>query len=219
MSLEKLRIENTDNGDSFTVLFNPSEYSVEESNSWEEQKRERQKPELQFTGQALRKLSMELFLDTYEQKKDVRTETGKLSNMLMVTSDDGNNGKRPPKLQLSWGDADPNAQNGIFPFVCVLTSLRQQFTLFTSKGTPVRAKLTAAFTEYILPAEQLQQQPQNNSFPFQTYTIRAGDTLSGIAASVWRNPHEWRRLAVANQIRNPRLLEPGQTLVVPAIET
>lgn len=219
MALEKLNVTNMDNGDGFSVLFNPSEYSLEESNSWEEQARERQKPELQFTGQSLRKLSMELFLDTYEQRADVRIYTGKMSNLLMVTIDDGNNGKRPPKVQLDWGDADPNAHNPVFPFICVLASLRQQFTLFTGEGVPVRAKLSVSFTEYITPAEQQQQQPRRNSFPVQTYTIRAGDTLSAIAATVWKDPSRWRLLADANRVRNPRLLEPGMTLVVPAIES
>ncbi|HEX8475980.1 MAG TPA: LysM peptidoglycan-binding domain-containing protein [Pyrinomonadaceae bacterium] len=218
MALEKLNIKNLDTGEPFSVLFNPTEYSVEESNSWEEQARERQKPELQFTGQTLRRISMELFLDTYERDEDVRAHTGKLSNLLLVTTDDGNSGKRPPKIELSWGVADPNVHNSIFPFTCILESLRQQFTLFTSKGMPVRAKLSVSFKEYIKPAEQLNQQPQRGSFPVQTYTIRAGDTLSGIAASVWKDPLKWRLLADANRIRNPRLLVPGETLVVPAIE-
>lgn len=216
--MEKLNIENEDTGESFVVLFNPTEYSVEEANSWEEQARERQKPELQFTAQALRKVTMELFLDTYERNEDVRAHTGKLSNLMMVTTDDGNNGKRPPKIKLSWGTADPNAHNSIFPFTCVLESLKQQFTLFTGDGKPVRAKLGASFKEYILPADQLNQQPQRNSFPVQTYTIRAGDTLSGIAAAVWKDPLKWRLLADANRIRNPRRIVPGETLVVPAIE-
>lgn len=216
--MEKLNIKNDDTGETFDVLFNPTEYSVEEANTWKDQERERQKPELQFTGQALRKVTMELFLDTYEKNEDVRIHTGKLSNLMIVTTDDGNNGKRPPKIILSWGTADPNAHNGIFPFLCVLESLRQQFTLFTSDGKPVRAKCSASFKEYLLPADQLNQQPQRNSFPVQTYTIRAGDTLSGIAAAVWKDPLKWRLLADANRIRNPRLLAPGETLVVPAIE-
>jgi hypothetical protein len=82
MKPEKLFIFNLDTGDVIDVLFNPTEYTVEESNSWEEQARERQKPELQFTSQSLKKVSMELFFDTYEQKIDVRTHTNKIARLL-----------------------------------------------------------------------------------------------------------------------------------------
>ncbi|MCI0489630.1 MAG: LysM peptidoglycan-binding domain-containing protein [Blastocatellia bacterium] len=218
MPLEKMKIKNLDNGDQFTVLFNPTEYSIEEGNTWEEQKRERQKPELQFTSQSLKKLSMELFLDTYEQKEDVRIYTSKMSALLVVTVDDGNNGKRPPKVELSWGPADPNPSTSIFPFVCILESLKQQFTLFTGEGMPVRAKLSVAFKEFRSPTEQAQDPPRAGSFPDQTYTVKTGDTLSSIAATQLRDPFKWRLLAEANEIDNPRILEAGRILIVPAIE-
>ena len=43
-------------------------------------------------------------------------------------------------------------------------------------------------------------------------------TLSSIAALRWRKPEEWRRIAEANDIDNPRSLVPGQALRMPAIE-
>jgi hypothetical protein len=216
MALEKLTVKNLDTQDEFQVLFNPTEYTLEENNTWEEKKKVRQKPELQFTGQSLKKLSMELFLDTYEQKEDVRKYTGKIAKLLIVSINDGNQGKRPPKLQLSWGPADPNAPSD-FPFVCVLESVKQQFTLFTNAGMPVRAKLSVAFKEFRPPTQQAQRHPRPNSFPEQTYTVKAGDTLSGIAAALWQDPQQWRRIATVNVIDNPRLLQPGQVLAIPAI--
>ena len=45
MPLEKLEIENLDTNDKFEVLFNPTSYTIEDKNTWEEQKRERNKPE------------------------------------------------------------------------------------------------------------------------------------------------------------------------------
>ena len=63
-----------------------------------------------------------------------------------------------------------------------------------------------------------QRQPRRGSFPAQTYTVIAGETLSSIAATLWQEPRLWRRVAEANAIDNPRLIQPGQVLVVPAIE-
>ena len=59
MEFAKLKIKNLDKNppEEFDVLFNPTEYSIEASNSWKEQERPRKKPELQFTGQSLKKLT------------------------------------------------------------------------------------------------------------------------------------------------------------------
>ncbi|HEX8140075.1 MAG TPA: LysM peptidoglycan-binding domain-containing protein [Pyrinomonadaceae bacterium] len=213
--LEKMKIKNLDNNKEFDVLFNPTEYTVEDGSKWQDQQGNRRRPELQYTGGDRKRLSMELFFDTYEKNEDVRLHTGKLAKLLVVTTDEGNNGKRPPLVELSWGLANPATG---FPFKCVLESLKQQFTLFRGDGTPVRAKVSVSFKEFELPKTELQREPRRGSFPAQTYTVREGDTLSGIAASVWGDPLNWRRLATANAIRNPRILEPGRTLVVPPIE-
>jgi hypothetical protein len=216
MSLAKLNITNVDTGDTFDVLFNPTQFTVDESNTWQQQDRERGKAEAQFTGRGTRSISLELFFDTYERDEDVRLHTGKIARLMII--DINGNGARPAKVQLTWGGADPNKPVGIFPFVCYIEKLTQQFTLFTNTGMPVRAKLTVAFKEFQLPEEQLKKEPKLQSFPAQTYTIRAGDTLSGIAAGLWRDPLKWRLLADANEIRNPRLLLPGNNLIVPAID-
>ena len=215
MALEKLTIKNLDNGEEFKVLFNPTEYTFEDSSKWQDQQGNRRRPELQYTGGERKRLSMELFYDTYEAKEDVRLYTGKLAQLLVVTTDDKNNGKRPPTAELSWGKSQANVG---FPFKCVLENLKQQFTLFTSEGTPVRAKVSVTFKEYELPKEEQQREPRRSSFPAQAYTVRAGDTLSGIAASLWKDPLKWRLLAQTNEIRNPRILQPGQALNVPEIE-
>ena len=215
MALEKLKIKNLDSGDEFEVLFNPAEYSLEDGNTWEEQERERRKPELQFTKQSLKKLSMELFVDTYEQRQDVRQHSGKVARLLIASIDESD-GKRPPICQLTWGPRDPGA--GDFPFVGVLESLKQQFVLFLADGTPVRARLSVSFTEYVTPQEQEQRNTQRRSFPAQTHTVRQGETLSGIAADLWKDPSAWRRIAEANGIDNPRLVEPGRVLAVPAVK-
>ncbi len=213
MPLTKLKIRNIDNNDEFDVLFNPTEYTVEDSNSWEEKKKPPQKPELQFTGLSLKKLSMELFIDSYEQKDDVRKRTGQFAKLLIPSPKKD----RPPKLRLLWGKADPNIPSD-FPFDCVLESLKQQFTLFANDGTPVRAKLSVSFKEFRQPTEQAKRQPRRGSFPEQTYTVKAGDTLSGITATLWQDPLKWRIIADKNAIANPRILNPGQVLQIPAIE-
>ena len=51
----------------------------------------------------------------------------------------------------------------------------------------------------------------------KTWTVRAGDTLPQIAASsaVYGDAREWKRIANANNIRDPRSLTVGRVLKIP----
>lgn len=52
----------------------------------------------------------------------------------------------------------------------------------------------------------------------QTYTVAKGDSLSKIAKHFYGNANSWRQIFEANrdQISNPDLIHPGQTLKIPA---
>lgn len=49
----------------------------------------------------------------------------------------------------------------------------------------------------------------------QRYTVKAGDTLARIALRFYDNPNEWRRIAKASGIRDPRRLKVGTRLTIP----
>jgi nucleoid-associated protein YgaU len=201
------------------VLFNPTEYTIEQSNTWTPQNKQGREPEYQFTQTDLKKLSMELFFDSYEAKRDVREHTDKIAKLMAVTIDEGENGKRPPICSITWAQPSTALTNPDFPFQGVLTSLRQQFVLFDENGTPVRAKLSVTFQEYLTAQEIEERFPRRSSFPVRTYILKEGDTLSAIAARVWKKPQDWRKIAGANGIQNPRVLRPGQTLIIPAVKS
>ena len=51
----------------------------------------------------------------------------------------------------------------------------------------------------------------------RTYTVVAGDSLSGIAKKLYGDANKWRLIYEANQdsIKNPDLIHPGQTFKIP----
>ena len=51
----------------------------------------------------------------------------------------------------------------------------------------------------------------------RTYTVKKGDTLSGIAAKkeIYGNASKWKLIASANKIRDPKFIKVGQRLVIP----
>jgi len=211
--LEKLLVKNLDTGEQFFVLFNPSEYTLEDASRWADQDKMGQKPELQYTGGARKKLTMDLFFDTYEARADVRQHTQKIAGLLVFNKEK----HRPPKVELSWGPTAPGGPFADLPFVCVLETLKQQFVLFLGDGTPVRAKLSVAFVEFTLPEDELQKNEKHSPDLTKIYVVKVRDTLSAIAALFYEDPSKWRPIAIANDIDTPRQLNPGSVLRIPKI--
>lgn len=103
-------------------------------------------------------------------------------------------------------------------FKCLVESVRQKFTLFSPEGVPLRATLTVALREYKTLDEQLAH--LNLSSPDRTHghVLQRGETLSGVAGQYYEQPGEWRSIADANAIEDPRRLTAGSFLAIPPIE-
>lgn len=100
MALEKAVITNLDTNKEIEVLFNPKEYVIEKKTPWAEQNVfGMDSPPVQFTIGERKRLSMELFFDTSEEKSDVRSYTGQMEELMVVNAQE----HRPPLLRFSWG--------------------------------------------------------------------------------------------------------------------
>lgn len=213
--------------ESIEVLFNPNTYSITKQVAWRtavsatptpataqttSTQRRLNAPILEFSGGQSRVLTLNLFFDVTEPvfgKRDVREETNKIVLLTLIERVKPN--PQPPICEVSWGAAPP--PNSDFPFKGVVSSLTQNFTLFAENGAPVRANLTVAFTEFLVPEDdQRQTDPE-----LTTHVIKRGDTLSSIAGAVYRNPAHWRLIAEANQLDDPRRLEIGRRLTIPKL--
>lgn len=205
MSLEKATLLNLDKSENYEVLFNPREYTVRKSTQWEPHKSPGlDSPEIEFTSGNSMTLSMELFFDTYEKRKDVREHTDKVLALAQVDVDL----HRPPRVLFTWGG---------FKFEGILEEVTQRFTMFTNSGMPVRATLNVTFKEYKTAADQMKAKPRNSPDHTKRRTVKQGETLSLIAGEEYDDPAEWRRIADANDIQDPRDVKPGTVLTVPPI--
>jgi len=174
-------------------------------------------PKLEFGGGQSRELSLKLFFDVTDSPvingqriKDVRKLTDKLVK-LTLKERAGNKELAPPKCRISWGEGRSPSLD--FPFVGVVQSLRQEFTLFDSNGTPLRANLDVTFLEFL----SAEVDKRRNDPEFTTRTVKRGDSLSSIAAEMLDDPSRWRIIADANRLDNPRTLEVGMTLSIPKL--
>ena len=87
-SLHKATIINTATNDRIEVQFNPEEYTLNRENNFAQAAVPGLSgPLLQFVHGNLKTLEMELFLDTYEAKTDVRELTSKLTGLMDIQPD------------------------------------------------------------------------------------------------------------------------------------
>ena len=206
VTLEKAKLFNVDKGSSQDVLFNPKEYSVQKSVQWEPHKAPGlDTPEQEFTSGNPAVLSVELFFDTYEDKKDVRKEhTEKIMTLALVDADK----HRPPLVMFSWGG---------FQFTGVVESLTLRYTMFLPDGKPCRATANLSVKEAKTAKQQLEEKPRNSPDHTKRRTVKMGETLALIAHEEYDDPAEWRRIADANGIMDPKDVKPGTVLTLPPI--
>jgi nucleoid-associated protein YgaU len=202
MTLEKATIEPYIGGERIEVLFNPTEYRLSQSNQFAEVAIPGlAAPLLQFGRGNARTLTMQLFFDTYEDGTDVRDHTLKLIKLLEIDAEL----HAPPVSRFVWGN---------FKFTGVLERADQQFVMFLSNGTPVRATVDVTLKEFY---EGGQRQLMSADFT-KRHIVKRGDTLSAIAAERYGDPTLWRPIAEENGLDDPLAIQPGQILVIPALE-
>lgn len=187
------------------VLFNPTEYALESSNqySWQSIPGLSQ-PIAQFVTGEASTLSMELFFDTYEKNEDVRKYTQKIVGLLDIDKDL----HAPPQCKFIWGSLS---------FQGVLEKVSQRYTMFDRSGKPVRATLNVSFKAVQTMKEQLQHIPRQSADRTKQRTVKQGDQLWQIAAEEYEDPALWRAIAKANDLSDPRQLEPGSLLKIPRL--
>ncbi len=192
------------------VLFNPAEYNLEISNSYQEAAPPGlSNPIIQFVNGDTQSLSMELLFDTYTDGggADVSEKTSEFTRLLEIDADV----HAPPRVEFKWG---------VFAFKAVLEKISHRFTMFKADGTPVRATLSVSFKQFRPLAEQLEQPRRNSADKTKRRVMTADDSIWLLAAREYGQPRFWRMIAGApeNRIEDPRAILPGDVLVLPPLE-
>ncbi len=115
---------------------------------------------------------------------------------------------RPPYLLV---------QYGLFIMNCIINSSSVTYNMFDMFGLPIRAKITATFTERIVSG--LSDVLNMLSSPDLTHKVgvKEGDLLPLLTYQVYNNQNYYLQVAKANKLKNFRKLKAGTTLVFPPI--
>ena len=198
-------------GISVSCMFNPYEYSVTKSNTYDERPRNNaDTPQGEFFKSGSQTLKLNLTFDTFESGEDVSLETNKLWKFMLTKTQQSrrqNEKIEPPQVAFEWG---------VFRFVSYITQMTQKFTLFKNDGAPVRAQVDVTFTQYTDVDDYPRQNPTSGGGPIERiWRVVAGDRLDIIAAEVYQDATKWRLIADQNKLENPLALRPGMQLRIP----
>jgi nucleoid-associated protein YgaU len=93
--------------------------------------------------------------------------------------------------------------------------------MFDRGGVPVRATVSVSFKGHRILEEESagaqggESEGSGSGQRTKTHQVTQGDTLWDIAGAEYGDPQQWRRIADANGIENPRTLQAGQVLTIP----
>jgi hypothetical protein len=215
--LKKMKIEQyksqtfqeTDLLEEWTVLFNPSEFTLTRANEFNQQATQgRSRPKTSFGKGLPDQLSLTLFFDGTGVVGEAGPITESIHRFLSLSRYRGTE-HHPAYIRVWWGRLD---------FRGVLKSAAVTFTLFNRAGEPLRARVAASFEEVISGEELRAEESSSSPNLLQVWHVTEGDRLDQIAFETYGDARYWRAVAEVNRLENPRRLVPGETLLLPPVE-
>ncbi len=230
--LEKMTISAPEARVSFEVLYNPESYTQQRTTQYAGvESVGGQVISSQFARSGLEILSFRLFFDSLSagsevggtvmdklkfslnsmlpsigKQIDVRKYTKQVTDLMLVHEDL----HRPPYVNLSWSSLQ---------FCGYLIQCNQNFIKFNERGIPVRAWLDCVFLETQSPqALKMGNLVLNSPDTTKFHTVCQGESLWSMSVEAYGQPEEWRLIADANGLSNPRRLRSGERLRMPGLK-
>jgi hypothetical protein len=124
----------------------------------------------------------------------------------------GYNGKihRANYLKVMWGTLSVKR--------CVLKSASIAYKLFKPNGVPLRAVITATFTDNSDDKTRMAMAQDESPDLTHIRLVKAGDTLPEMCFNIYGDPRYYLEVADKNRLDNFRKLEPGTRIFFPPIQ-
>jgi hypothetical protein len=198
-------------GQPYSVMINPDsinwgrkiEYNVE-------QVPDSSSPSQKYKSTPSDKLSFDIIIDgtgiVDPTRTDVAAEIVSLEKIAFTY-----NGKihRPNFVKVQWGKD--------ITFYGVLVSLDTSYSLFRPNGSPLRAKISLSFDEYISPSKTKKLDKKESPDVSHIVNVVQGNTLPQLCQKIWNDDSCYIQVARHNDLNKFRHLKGGEQLIFPPI--
>lgn len=116
---------------------------------------------------------------------------------------------RPNFLLVAWGTMQIKR--------CVLKSASIAYKMFRPSGVPLRAVITATFTEAVADKTRVAQAQDSSPDLTHVRTLQAGDSLAALCHEIYGDPHLYLKVARANGLDSVRQVPPGTRVRFPPL--
>lgn len=195
----------------FIVMFNPESFAINEDITWAHNPAiGKAGTDGKFVHVGPRSFTIDFTLDgTGVNTNGVKIPvTAQVALFRGVTTNIRGDIHRPPYLMV---------QYGTFINTCILKSSTVTYTMFDMFGLPIRAKVSATFTERVL--KGLSDVLGMLSSPDLTHNVvvQQGDLLPLLTYQIYNDQSYYLQVAKKNKLKNFRKLQAGTSLVFPPI--
>ncbi|MFT3795828.1 hypothetical protein [Flavobacterium sp.] len=198
-------------GQPYVVMINPENLKWQRSIEYNEQQAPNTSaPSQKYKSTPVDKLNFDLTIDCTgivdPDRTSMEDEINDLEGIVYTY-----NGKihRPNFVKVQWGKS--------LIFKGVLKSMDVSFTLFKPDGSPLRAKVSLAFSEYIAPETVEELDASESPDISHLVTVTEGHTLPQLCQKIWKDDSYYIHVARFNNLNKFRNLKGGEKLIFPPI--
>lgn len=184
---------------------------------WTVQERPKRKGSTEWTSQNPYAMSLPIMFDGFAEDRSVEAEIEVLRRIMRVPLPPRNE----PAVVKVEGPVPMTRLRWVIQDMAAGPEIRRE------DGQRIRANFVLSLVEYVpvdlliqtkaSPAAAAQQRAQTSGAPTssKTYTVKAGDTLGGVAQWHLGDRNRWPEIAKLNGIRDPKRLQIGTVLRIP----
>lgn len=203
--------QNKFSGNPYVLMINPDNIKLQKAIEYNEQ----QAPATSSTSQKFKstpsdKLSFETVIDCTgivdSKRTDMSKEIKSLETIIYTY-----NGKihRPNFVKVQWGEN--------ITFNGVLNSIDISYTLFKPDGSPLRAKISLAFSQYISPSTETKIIAPKSPDLTHIVTVVEGMSLPQLCLQTWDDDSLYIEVAKFNNLNKFRDLDGNTKLIFPPV--
>jgi len=198
-------------GQPYTVMINPDTIKWQRGIEYNEQQAPNTSaPSQKYKSTPVEKLNFDIVIDCTgivdAKRVDMSQEISSLESIIYTY-----NGKihRPNFVKVQWGKS--------LVFKGVLKSMDTSYTLFKPDGSPLRAKLSLGFSEYISPQSVEELDAKKSPDITHLISVVEGNTLPQLCEQTWNDDSYYIQVAQYNELNKFRNLKGVQKLIFPPI--